>query len=855
MTLGLVMGVLAIGSPAAQASHTISNDTELFMPEGNFTDKDQLSDAFDGTDSAAHLTAIADPDSTQATFYVCDAGITPGFDPSTNNDCVVIGTDNSATVPAPDAVDADFVSAAAFDVFWNIPATFDSATSGNNYDIFARSCSGAPSATDNAGVPANCSEDVAADVYLDDAATQTGCGGPGQPACNAGSGQQLPTGEITSVCYDAQDTATPAAGDVCTAADFQATAGDHGSIVPADNFSVRFRTSADVDNASACLDTAAGLTTQPNSEDLTGPTGCNIYATRVYEGATVTGGTTTTADDYKEWTAVFEGTGLTADDDADLAIFGDGDDPNTECVAQFATAGGSPDAAASSGSTGQVFGATICVFDEHYVVARARTGESIVGTFLAGTPTATCDNPDSAETNRLDDGEDLLFCVIDQFGSPINGEDVTIQMDGVGTLECDGWSGTNESAATPSNGETQYCTDTSGNGFTAGNGEVNAFLSNDDDATPPTAGQRTDTTGNSVVVACLNDEAATATTFGCDDEAAADKSNTLTKTWVGKPDHLHLVFTGTGTASDPCHTGDKFKTNAIGDQEGVTVCVFDDEDNLVSTLNTGNSDEDEDEYAIDWSNSNPDAVAFASNPPTETTQTGTATLTIQAIAKGSATLTVFDTGGNLDLDSGPDSDSVTKSVTGEGTAQPQCNDNADNDGDGQVDYPNDPGCASVDDNSESPDPSGQPQCNDGVDNDGDGLIDFPNDPQCDSQQDNVERSTKFVRHSRTVEITRFRHIRLGNGKGRALLVAGRAAAPGYRTCKDSVPVKIQIRAGGTWITRKSDTTNGRGGFKVLIRDIAAKYRAVLPKFRIVNDVRDRVDVCLRAVSPGRRHRH
>ncbi len=54
---------------------------------------------------------------------------------------------------------------------------------------------------------------------------------------------------------------------------------------------------------------------------------------------------------------------------------------------------------------------------------------------------------------------------------------------------------------------------------------------------------------------------------------------------------------------------------------------------------------------------------------------------------------------------------------------PACADGLDNDGDGLVDYPADPGCASATGAIENP------QCNDGIDNDGDGLIDLA-DPGC-----------------------------------------------------------------------------------------------------------------------------
>jgi hypothetical protein len=69
---------------------------------------------------------------------------------------------------------------------------------------------------------------------------------------------------------------------------------------------------------------------------------------------------------------------------------------------------------------------------------------------------------------------------------------------------------------------------------------------------------------------------------------------------------------------------------------------------------------------------------------------------------------------------------------------PQCSDGIDNDGDGQIDYPDDLGCDSPSDDSEDSTP--KPQCDDGRDNDGDGKTDYPNDPGCfaslaDSEED------------------------------------------------------------------------------------------------------------------------
>ena len=101
--------------------------------------------------------------------------------------------------------------------------------------------------------------------------------------------------------------------------------------------------------------------------------------------------------------------------------------------------------------------------------------------------------------------------------------------------------------------------------------------------------------------------------------------------------------------------------------------------------------------------------------------------------------------------------------------KPQCSDSVDNDGDGKIDYPIDPGCFNADDDDEfnapipacsdgldndydgridlndpgcsEPDDDDEtdlPQCSDGLDNDGDGKIDYSIDPGCDNPNDNNE---------------------------------------------------------------------------------------------------------------------
>lgn len=67
--------------------------------------------------------------------------------------------------------------------------------------------------------------------------------------------------------------------------------------------------------------------------------------------------------------------------------------------------------------------------------------------------------------------------------------------------------------------------------------------------------------------------------------------------------------------------------------------------------------------------------------------------------------------------------------------EPDCSDAIDNDNDNYIDFPDDIGCLSDLDESES-----NAQCSDGVDNDGDTKIDYPTDPGCRGQFDSSEGS-------------------------------------------------------------------------------------------------------------------
>jgi hypothetical protein len=77
-------------------------------------------------------------------------------------------------------------------------------------------------------------------------------------------------------------------------------------------------------------------------------------------------------------------------------------------------------------------------------------------------------------------------------------------------------------------------------------------------------------------------------------------------------------------------------------------------------------------------------------------------------------------------------------------SKPECSDGVDDDGDGKLDFPDDPGCTSVADNDETDDcPSGPncPECGNGRDDDGDGHIDYPADPSCKSAASTSEACT------------------------------------------------------------------------------------------------------------------
>ncbi len=108
-------------------------------------------------------------------------------------------------------------------------------------------------------------------------------------------------------------------------------------------------------------------------------------------------------------------------------------------------------------------------------------------------------------------------------------------------------------------------------------------------------------------------------------------------------------------------------------------------------------------------------------------------LTVVGESRGAACSDGIDNDGDGDIDFPDDADCDSPDDVDEAST-PACADGIDNDGDGDIDYPADLGCSSLLDTDET----GGAECSDGLDNDGDGDTDFPDDEGCESADDRSE---------------------------------------------------------------------------------------------------------------------
>ncbi|HYP23757.1 MAG TPA: hypothetical protein VEV43_09300 [Actinomycetota bacterium] len=146
-------------------------------------------------------------------------------------------------------------------------------------------------------------------------------------------------------------------------------------------------------------------------------------------------------------------------------------------------------------------------------------------------------------------------------------------------------------------------------------------------------------------------------------------------------------------------------------------------------------------------------------------------------------------------------------------------------------------------------------CNDGTDNDGDGYVDHPEDPGCSEPDDDSETPAPHPsaeRHSRAAGL-RFAH---DDETGR-LLVYGKVrltdAGDDYEECMKRRPVEVQRRVDGDWETLKTPETDDRGRYTASVPDRPGRYRATALRTSHIDDA-GLVHVCKRAVR-AKRHLH
>jgi IPT/TIG domain len=102
--------------------------------------------------------------------------------------------------------------------------------------------------------------------------------------------------------------------------------------------------------------------------------------------------------------------------------------------------------------------------------------------------------------------------------------------------------------------------------------------------------------------------------------------------------------------------------------------------------------------------------------------------------------------------------------------------------------------------------------------------------------------TVSIPHSRTVTLSLKRHL-----VAKGVVNVGDA----FTACEASVPVKIQRKTSSGWKNVGSATTTSTGSYSKKIKDKTGKYRAQVKKFT----PNAGVDVCSKATSPVRRHKH
>jgi hypothetical protein len=309
-----------------------------------------------------------------------------------------------------------------------------------------------------------------------------------------------------------------------------------------------------------------------------------------------------------------------------------------------------------------------------------------------------------------------------------------------------------------------------------------------------------------------------------DDPESGEPQDTATKTWI--------VAQGRTIDCEP-----ESDTNPTGSEHTVTCTVKDRDGQPVEGEGVTFTEEGAGEFTDDTdttqtTNAQGQAAADVTSQE-QGTQSITGTITDDLEGNEPSEVDECDRAANdpQGAPAGVCSDSVAKTWTA-----PECSDGVDNDGDGQTDFPNDPGCESANDDDET-DPAA-PECSDGIDNDGDGKTDFPNDPGCESANDDDETDPSPNRID--TDIKRFKHGSPFTGD----VVSDKAK------CERGRKVVVKKVTPGSDFKVGSDRTNRRGAFKVGHGGRAhgdGKFYAKVKKKRFTNN-KGRVIVCEKARS-------
>jgi hypothetical protein len=628
--LCVVAGTLTVAAPAAHAARPFGvqqfhpNDTNeastancgITAPPG--CTGDVLSDKFDGVDSAAHLTAVATPDTDNVTWYACPLGSTIVNNGDLATCSVVIGTDSTGLLP-PVGPAASSPADEAYDVTWDIPGSLDN----QRRDIVALACTGSGQNLDNPNPNCRVSEENS--IFLEDA--QTGV-----------AQNQTTSAEFGSYRTNPNCLFQPPSDTVCEG---KYKFFPHGSPVPNDGFDFQAFSSDDVQQLAYAINAPADAQTEPDETTLFALAGCNVVQTFT---------------NFKRWRCDVPGSQVPDDSEMSIALINaNGGGALPEGNGGYCNSENNPASAPSAQNTVQ--GAhDDCVLDAHYAVSSARQAARLFQSFGANPPspsaTAGCPadgrTPDTDESSQLGTAEDVIICIEDQFTDPF-GAPWTEETTGVGRIQdCGPYTAHDHNG----DGVIDDC-----HGQTGGPSGSSANLTVDNPTGP---------TGDQILTSCYDPQNQATNpvpaNHGCADAPAALKA-TLTVHWSTAASEVFLAFNNPApnNAADPCRTGTTFKRNNEGDHDDITVCTFDSNGNPVPT--------DTSSRRLQWTitgaqGEESTAVRFnPAPPPDETTGSGaSATAGIDAVQEGDNFINVFLLDANGDV---VDTFSLEKQVHGE----------------------------------------------------------------------------------------------------------------------------------------------------------------------------------------------